>query len=38
MGEYLRDFVLHDYRAAADRMDQRNRSRAHMARIYEALD
>ncbi|MEZ5186942.1 MAG: hypothetical protein R2720_14460 [Candidatus Nanopelagicales bacterium] len=38
MGEYLRDFVLADYQRAADRVAQRNRSRAHMARIYEALD
>ena len=38
MGTYLRDFVLEDYRRAAERVAQRERSRAHMARIYEALD
>ncbi|MBK6764632.1 MAG: GNAT family N-acetyltransferase [Micrococcales bacterium] len=38
MGTYLRDFVLADYKRAAERVAQRERSRAHMARIYEALD
>lgn len=38
MGEFLRDFVLADYRRAGERVAQRERSRAHMARIYEALD
>ena len=38
MGEFLRDFVLEDYRRAGERVAQRERSRAHMARIYEALD
>ena len=38
LGAYLRDFVLEDYQQAAERMAQRERSRAHMARIYEALD
>lgn len=38
LGEFLRGFVLSDYQQAADRVAQRNRSRAHMARIYEALD
>jgi hypothetical protein len=38
LGAFLLDFVLQDYREAADRAAQRNRSRAAMARIYEALD
>jgi hypothetical protein len=38
MGTFLRDFVLEDYRRAGERVAQRERSRAHMARIYEALD
>lgn len=37
MGEFVRDFVLSDYHRAADRMMQRDRSRAYLARIYEAL-
>jgi hypothetical protein len=32
------DFVLQDYREVVNRAAQRNRSRAAMARIYEALD
>lgn len=38
MGEFVKQFVLDDYRQAAARVAQRNRSRAAMARIYEALD
>jgi hypothetical protein len=38
MGTFLRDFVLEDYRRAGERLAQLERSRAHMARIYEALD
>jgi hypothetical protein len=38
MGTFLRDFVLADYRRAGERLAQLERSRAHMARIYEALD
>lgn len=38
MGAYLRDVVLRDYQHATDRTAQRDRSRAHMARIYEALE
>lgn len=36
-GEYLRDFVIHDMQQATDRLAVRDRSRAHMSRIYEAL-
>lgn len=38
LGEFMRDFVVADFRLAADLAEQRSRSRAHMARIYEALD
>ena len=38
MGTFLRDFVLADYRRAGERLATLERSRAHMARIYEALD
>lgn len=38
MGEFLRDFVVEDYQRAGERVAQWERSRAHMARIYEALD
>ena len=38
MGAFLRDFVVEDYQRAGERVAQRERSRAHMARIYEALD
>jgi hypothetical protein len=38
LGEFMRDFVVADYRLADDLAEQRSRSRAHMARIYEALD
>jgi serine/threonine-protein kinase RsbW len=38
MGQFLLDFVLQDYREVVNRAAQRNRSRAAMARIYEALD
>lgn len=38
MGKYLLDFVLRDYQDATTRLAQRSRSRAAMARIYEALD
>ena len=37
LGEYLRDFVVADYRAAGERRKQRSRSQARMSRIYEAL-
>jgi hypothetical protein len=30
--------VLRDYQQATDRTAQRDRSRAHMARIYEAIE
>ena len=33
-----RDAVLRDYQQATDRTAQRDRSRAHMARIYEAIE
>lgn len=36
-GEAMRDFVISDYRQAIDRQESRRRSRARMARIYEAL-
>jgi hypothetical protein len=36
-GEWIRDFVVADYRATLDHAERRARSRAHMARIYEAL-
>ncbi len=38
MGAYVRDFVLADTRRAGDRVAVQTRSRARMARIYEALD
>ena len=38
LGAYLRDVVLRDYQQATDRTAQRDRSRAHMARIYEAIE
>ncbi|MCB9413101.1 MAG: GNAT family N-acetyltransferase [Actinobacteria bacterium] len=38
MGRYVRDFVVADARRAADREAVQSRSRARMARIYEALD
>ena len=38
LGTYLRDVVLRDYQQATDRTAQRDRSRAHMARIYEAIE
>jgi hypothetical protein len=38
MGAFLRDFVLQDYQSATDRSATRDRTRAHMARIYEALE
>lgn len=37
-GAYLRDFVVDDMQQAAQRLAVRDRSRAHMSRIYEALD
>lgn len=37
-GAYLRDFVVGDMQQAAQRLAVRDRSRAHMSRIYEALD
>lgn len=38
LGAYMKDFVIADYHRAFDIAAQRSRSRARMARIYEALD
>lgn len=37
-GAYLRDFVVNDLRRAGETVATHLRSRAHMSRIYEALD
>lgn len=37
LGAELRDFVVADYQRTVDRIDRRNRSRARLGRIYEAL-
>ena len=36
-GGWIRDFVVGDYQAAHETSEQRERSRTHMSRIYEAL-
>lgn len=38
MGEFIRDYVIADARKASDRVARHTRSRARMARIYEALE
>lgn len=36
-GQHLRDFTMNDWKTATQNVDTTRRSRAHLARIYEAL-